>query len=219
MHFEILVEDASGELLLKSLLPKILGAAGNPHTWRTHAYRGIGRLPRNLRGKTDPSKRVLLDRLPKILAGYGMSLRGQDSAVVVVVDLDSGDCLVFKRELLRVLEGCRSKPRCLFRIAIEETEAWLLGDQDAIVRAFPRTKRNVLDSYAQDSICGTWEKMADAIFPGGAATLRAGGYPRIGEEKCRWASQIAPRLDVASNRSPRFQIFRRGLLRLSGAGE
>jgi hypothetical protein len=32
MHFEILVEDASGKLLLDSLLPKILGELGNPHT-------------------------------------------------------------------------------------------------------------------------------------------------------------------------------------------
>ena len=217
MHFEILVEDASGELLLNSLLPKILGAVGNPHTWRTHPYRGIGRLPRDLRGKTDPWKRVLLDWLPKILAGYGASLRAQNSAVVVVVDLDGRDCIGFKRELLDVLEGCRPKPRCLFRIAIEETEAWLLGDREAIVRSFPRAKRSVLDSYVQDSICGTWEKLADALFQGGAAALSADGYPRIGEEKCRWASQIGPRLDVESNRSHSLQVFRRGLLRLAGA--
>jgi hypothetical protein len=217
MHFEILVEDASGGLLLSSLLPKILGASGDQHTWRTHAYRGIGVLPRDLRGETDPWKRVLLDRLPKILAGYGVSLRGQDSAVVVVVDLDDRDCVKFKRELLQVLEGCRPKPICLFRIAIEETEAWLLGDRDAILRAFPRARRNVLDSYVQDSICGTWEKLADAVFPGGAAELGADGYPRVGEEKCRWAAQVGPRLDVASNRSPSFQVFRRGLLKLSRA--
>jgi hypothetical protein len=49
MHFEILVEDASGELLLGSLLPKILGKRGSPHTWRTHPYKGIGRVPRDLR--------------------------------------------------------------------------------------------------------------------------------------------------------------------------
>jgi Domain of unknown function (DUF4276) len=219
MHFEILVEDASGELLLRSLLPKILGAMGKPHTWRTHPYRGIGRLPRDLRGKTEPWKRVLLDRLPKILAGYGKCLRGQDSAVVVVVDLDAGDCIGFKRELLQVLERCRPKPRCLFRIAIEETEAWLLGDREAVVHAFPRAKRNVLDSYVQDSICGTWEMLADAIFQGGAAKLSADGYHRAGEEKCRWASQIGLRLDVKSNRSPSFQAFRRGLLKLSGAAQ
>jgi len=219
MHFEILVEDASGESLLSSLLPRILGAMGEPHTWRTHPYRGIGRLPRDLSGKTDPWKRVLLNRLPKILAGYGMSLRGQDASVVVVVDLDDRDCIAFKRELLQVLEGCHPRPGCLFRIAIEEMEAWLLGDPDAVAGAFPRAKRSVLSSYVQDSICGTWEKLADAVFPGGAAKLSADGYPRIGEEKCKWASQIGPRQDVESNRSPSFQFFRRGLLKLCGSAQ
>ena len=76
MHFEILVEDSSGELLLCALLPKILGENGTSHTWRTHSYKGIGRLPRDLKGKTDPSKRILLDRLPKLLAGYGRSQQG-----------------------------------------------------------------------------------------------------------------------------------------------
>src|ERR1035438_802250 len=127
MHFEILVEDASGEILLKSLLPKILGEHGNPHTWKTHPYKGIGRVPKDLRGKTDPSKRILLDRLPKVLAGYGRSLQGSDSAVVVVVDLDDRDCVVFKQELLQVLKRCHPKPRVLFRFAIEELDRKSVG--------------------------------------------------------------------------------------------
>jgi len=64
MHVEILVEDASGELLINSLLPKILGNNGDKHTWKTHAYKGIGRVPKDLRGKTDPWKRIILDQLP-----------------------------------------------------------------------------------------------------------------------------------------------------------
>ena len=43
MHIEILVEDSSGERLLRLLLPQILGPQGSPHTWRLHAYKGIGR--------------------------------------------------------------------------------------------------------------------------------------------------------------------------------
>jgi len=35
------------------------------------AYKGIGRLPKNLKGTSDPSKRILLDQLPKLLRGYG----------------------------------------------------------------------------------------------------------------------------------------------------
>ncbi len=217
MHFEILVEDASGELLVGSLLPKILGKNGDPHTWRTHAYKGIGRIPRDLRGKTDPWKRILLDRLPKVLAGYGRSHQELDTAVVVVVDLDDRDCIDFKRELLQIQKRCHPRPRVLFRLAIEETEAWLLGDRNAIIKAFPRAKINVLHSYRQDSICGTWETLADALFPGGSHALRAKGYPRIGEEKCRWASLIGRHLDVESNQSPSLRVFRLGLLKLSGA--
>ena len=217
MHFEILVEDASGELLLGSLLPKILGKNGDSHTWRTHAYKGIGRIPRDLRGKTDPSKRILLDRLPKLLAGYGRSHHGLDSAVVVVVDLDDRDCVAFKEELLQVLKRCHPKPRALFRLAIEEMEAWLLGDRRAILKEFPQAKVHVLHSYRQDSICGTWETLADALFPGGSLALKAEGYPRIGEEKCKWASLIGPHLDVEANLSPSLSVFKLGLLKLSGA--
>lgn len=95
MHFELLIEDRSGEVLLRSLLAKILGSNGDPHTWRTHAYRGIGRLPPDLRGKADPWKRFILNQLPRILSGYGKSLQGQDAAVVVIVDLDDRECVGF----------------------------------------------------------------------------------------------------------------------------
>lgn len=71
MHIEILVEDSSGERLLDCLLPQILGPQGEPHTWRVHPYKGIGRIPPGLKTTADPAKRVLLDQLPKILRGYG----------------------------------------------------------------------------------------------------------------------------------------------------
>ena len=216
MHFEILVEDASGELLLDSLLPKILGQNGESHTWRTHAYKGIGRVPRDLRGKTDPRKRIILDQMPRILAGYGKSLQDTDSAVVVVVDVDERDCIGFKQELLQVHRRCHPRPRVLFRLAIEEMEAWLLGDRSAIMKAFPRARMNALHPYRQDSICGTWETLADALFPGGSPALKAEGYPRIGEEKCRWASLIGRHLDVESNLSPSLRVFRKGLRKLCG---
>lgn len=219
MHFEILIEDRSGELLLESLLPKILGAKGDLHTWRTHAYRGIGRVPPDLRGKTDPWKRVLLNQLPRILGGYGKSLQNQDAAVVVVVDLDNRECIGFKEELLQTLQNCHPRPRVLFRLAIEETEAWLLGDRCAILKVFPRAKATVLNSYVPDSICRTWEVLADAVFPGGSAKLKSDGYPRAGEEKCRWADLVGPHIDVERNQSPSFQAFRGGMLKLATKGK
>jgi len=76
---------------------------------------------------------------------------------------------------------------------------------------------SVLHSYHQDSICGTWETLADALFPGGSPALKAEGYPRIGVEKSRWASLIGRHLDVESNLSPSFRVFRSGLLKLASA--
>ena len=71
MHIEVLVEDSSGAKLIDMLLPPTIGRQGAPHTWRVHAYKGIGRLPAGLSNKADPAKRVLLAQLPRLLTGYG----------------------------------------------------------------------------------------------------------------------------------------------------
>ena len=214
MHFEILVEDESGKIALETLIPKILNS--EKHTYRIISYKGIGHLPKDLHGKTDPQKRVLLDRLPKILSGYGKSL-SSNAAVIVVVDLDKRDCKDFKTELLNILNNCNPKPQTLFRIAIEEGEAWLLGDQKAILTAYPKAKKNILDKYVQDSICDTWQKLADAIYPGGAQSLEKLGYPRIGKIKCEWSQKIAPNMDVDINKSKSFHVFRDALRRLANS--
>ena len=218
MHFEILVEDASGKIALKSILEKILGPNGQDHTYRIISYKGIGRIPKDLRGTIDPQKRILLDRLPRLLRGYGKSLQDFPVAVVVVVvvDLDDKDCQVFKQEMLDILNARNPQPTTLFRIAIEEGEAWLLGDRNAVKAAYPRAKKQVLNAYVQDSICGTWEKLADAVYPGGSQKLKQLGWPHTGQAKCEWANNIAPHLDVEGNQSRSFQVFRDGIRNLAG---
>lgn len=144
MHFEILVEDKSGSIVVDVLLQKILGVNGAKHSWRLHPYRGGGKISKDLRPKGDPKKRLLLKELPHLLRGYGKSLDAS-SAVVVVVDLDERDCIAFKNELLEVLKACDPHPTTLFRIAIEEIEAWLLGDRAAVKAAYPRAKDSVLN--------------------------------------------------------------------------
>ena len=215
VHFEVLIEDQSGSMALEVILEKILGANAAEHSWRIHSYRGAGHIPKDLRGVTDPRKRILLDRLPSLLRGYGKSLR-DPSSVVVIVDLDNRDCMAFKQELLNLLKTCDPCPRALFRIAIEESEAWLLGDRDAVKTAYPRAKDAVLDSYVQDSVCGTWEILADAIHPGGASRLKSLGYREAGEAKRQWAEEIAPRMNVDGNQSVSFRVFRDGLRALAG---
>lgn len=212
MHIEILVEDASGAKLLESLLPKLFGEQGKPHTWRVHAYKGIGRIPKNLGAGGDPAKRILLDQLPKILRGYGKT-PGID-AVVVVLDSDRRDCVDFLAELKALAAGYNPVPNTLFRIAIEEMEAWYFGDQQALTTAYPKAKIDVLQCYQQDSVCGTWEKLADAIYPGGSTAIKKAGWPLPGQVKYEWAEKIGPLLDPDRNISPSFGKLRDGLRRV-----
>ena len=105
-------------------------------------------------------------------------------------------------------------PHTLFLLAIEETEAWYLGDRDALLKAFPRAKREILDRYVQDSACGTWELLADAVYPGGVAAVKKAGWPLPGEIKHEWAEKIGPHMGLHHNQSPSFGKFRDGLSRL-----
>ncbi|MGB4336308.1 MAG: DUF4276 family protein [Chromatiaceae bacterium] len=212
MHIEILVEDSSGEKLLNAVLPKLLGEQGDPHSWRVHAYKGIGRIPKNLSAGADPAKRILLDQLPRLLQGYGRTT-GID-AVVVVLDTDKRNCVDFLAELKALATGCKPAPNTLFRLAIEEVEAWYLGDLQALVQAYPRAKAAALNRYVQDSACNPWELLADAVHPGGSAAIKKAGWPLPGQVKHQWAERIGPLLDPDRNVSPSFVKLRDGLRRL-----
>ncbi|MFH0810519.1 MAG: hypothetical protein V2A77_08655 [Pseudomonadota bacterium] len=219
MHFEILVEDQSGKRMLDVLVPKFIGTE---HTCVVHAYKGIGHIPKDLRGKADPSKRILLDRLPKLLRGHGKTFAGYGkdyhAAVVVVCDLDDKCLKVSRQELLGVLNACNPKPNTRFCFAVEEGEAWFLGDLNAVRRAYPRARDSVLHSYRNDEVCGTWEKLADAVYPGGAAKLSGKGRQAVGKEKSRWAEAITPHMDVSNSSSPSFCYFRDKLRELARRG-
>lgn len=215
MHFEFLVEDASGKIALEALVEKILGHNGTEHTFRFFAYSGVGHIPKSVTSAADVKNRMLLNNLPALLRGYGKSLQYSESAVVVVVDLDNRNCVDFKNELLSLLNDCQPAPTTLFRIAIEEMEAWLLGCRSAVTTAYPKAKKQILDGYRQDSICGTWEVLADAIHQGGSAALKKEGWPAPGRAKCEWATKIAPHIDVDANASPSFGAFRDGIKRIA----
>ncbi|HEX4966436.1 MAG TPA: hypothetical protein VF173_36850 [Thermoanaerobaculia bacterium] len=150
----------------------------------------------------------MLDQLPAKLRAYGRVLNPATERVLVLVDLDGDDCGDLKARLLKVLDSCDPKPVVLFRIAIEETEAFYLGDSSAIRKAFPGAKLRRLKTYDQDSICGTWELFQEVI---GARV----------EDKPGWAEQMADHLGTdwqggQANRSPSFRQFCKGLLSLAG---
>lgn len=212
MHIEILTEDSSGAALLEIVVPMVMGVSGRDHTWRIHAYRGVGRLPKGLTATGDPRKRILLDQLPRILGGYAKT-PGID-AVIVVVDTDVRDCRTMLAEL-RDAALRAGRADTIFRLAIEEIEAWYLGDRGAVLTAYPRARKDVLDRYTQDSVCGTWEVLADAIYPGGANAVKTAGWPLPGQLKHEWAANIGPGMSIVGNASPSFNKLVEALARLA----
>jgi len=208
MHFEILIEDASGKTALEVLVPKIIDT--EQHTFKIYSYKGAGRIPKDLRPNSDPKKRVLLDQLPRLIQGYGKTFNGTSNysaAIIVVCDLDDRCLSTFRKELLDCVNKCNPKPETYFCIAIEEGEAWYLGDLEAVKKAYPSAKSTILNAYANDSVCDTWEKLADAVFVGGSAKLsKLRG--QIGEEKANWAQKISPHMNVDENSSQSFRYFR-----------
>jgi hypothetical protein len=210
MHYEFLTEDISGKTALEIIVPKILNS--DLHTFEIHSYKGIGRIPKNLGGKPDASKRILLDQLPRILRGYGKTFasygKNYQVAVIVVCDLDNKCLKTFKSELQQLLDSCNPKPTTEFCIAVEEGEAWFLGDINAIKSAYPHAKDTILAAYKNDSICGTWEILAEAVSPHGVAGLSSRGWHAIGAEKSEWARNISPLMNIETNLSPSFIYFK-----------
>ncbi|MFN3075898.1 MAG: DUF4276 family protein [Alphaproteobacteria bacterium] len=220
MHFEILMEDQSGKKFMDIFLPRLVGEG---HGVRIHPFKGKGELPEDLAAAPVRENRTLLHQLPRLLKGYGKAFKewGENcpASVIVVCDLDNDDLGQFRKELTQVLDACSPKPNAFFCIAIEEGEAWFLGDIPAIKRAYPTAKDSVLSSYKNDSICGTWECLADAVFPGGIKSLSKCGPQAIGKQKSEWAEKITPHMDADRNQSPSFCSFRDTVRQLAGGAE
>jgi hypothetical protein len=203
MNLEVLVEETSIERALRHLLPKILP--------------GVQFEIRDFRGKD-----MLLKELPKRLRGYRSWIDASATRVVVVVDRDDDDCAELKACLQRTAEQAGLRVRSdlsgctqvLNRVVIEELEAWFFGDIPALRQAYPRVP-STLGQQARyrdpDAIIGgTWEALE--------RVLQERRYHATGLNKLEAASEIASRMDIESNRSKSFQVFRDGLRRLLSEG-
>jgi hypothetical protein len=72
-----------------------------------------------------------------------------------------------------------------------------LGDTNAIKTAYPKAQQKILNKYVQDTICGTWELLNEAINPN----------KDIRPSKIEWAEKITPYIVIEENKSPSFQYF------------
>jgi len=198
MHIEFLVEEPSAESALENLIPKMVGPAVS---FKIRPFQG---------------KPNLLANLPARLKGYSQWLP-EDWRIVVLIDADNEDCRVLKDSLEHMAAdvGLITKTaaggmrfQVLNRLAIEELEAWFIGDEDAMRAAYPRVEKNIAqkEKYRNpDAIAGgTWETLE--------RLLQKGGYFRGGLGKVTAAREISQHMAPEKNRSRSFQIFRDGLL-------
>ncbi len=214
MHFQFLIEDLSGEILIAELMTK-LQKKYSSLTFDLKSFQGIGHLPRGKSVKQIKSGK-LLNSLPSYLKGFDKALKNIPAALFVVLDNDGRDCEVFQSELHKLAWQCAMVTDYVFCIAIEEIEAWLIGDVEAIFAAYPQLFRNVrgqqksrtIKSCASKSAHGTWEDLAEIVCHGGAAKLKELGYPEIGIKKREWAQKIGSCMEWERNTSPSFLHFK-----------
>ena len=207
MHFQFLIEDRSSTELINILMEKLVSENQNV-TFNCKSFRGIGGFtPKNTVKETRTGK--LLNDLATYLRGFNRSLQGIPAAIIVVLDNDDRNVELFREELEKVARQNMILVDHVFCVAVEEVEAWLLGDQNALMAAYPSAKTQVLRGYIQDSICGTWEVLADAIYPGGITKIKKDrlSYMEIGKLKTEWAKNIGIHMSLQNNVSPSFNYF------------
>lgn len=211
MYVQFLIEDRSTEKLVCHVMDKLKARYSDKYIdYDTRSFKGIGHLPKKgtaIERKTGQ----LLNDLPMFLRAFDKKLRKLPGAVIIVVlDNDKRDQTEFQRQLKELSEQNMILIDHAFCIAVKEMEAWLLGDIEAIEKAYPNAKKTAIKDYVQDEIGDTWEILANMIYPGGVNKLQknaSGSYGLIGEMKAEWADRIRKMLELDKNISPSFNAF------------
>ena len=199
MKIHVLVEGKSE----KELIERWGCRAFPQHTLVAHPHQGKGDLPKGPRGKPNPKRRGLLDLLPVTLRAFGESAARDDEGVLVLVDTDDERCTALKARIAAATKKLPRLPRVVFRIAVEETEAFYLGDLRGLQAAFPDADMKKAREYLPDSICGTAELFGEIVDDGGL-------------NKVAWAEVMGEHLTTspARSRSPSFKALHAGVSKL-----
>ena len=204
MQIEFFLEEPSAEVVLKSILPKILSA-------------NVNLIYRVFEGKDD-----LLKELPMRLKGCYWERN--EKRIIVLIDEDREDCHELKAYLEKAAHeaGFVTKSsadpnggfQVVNRLAIEELEAWFFGDIVALHAAYPRIPEN-LQSKAKfrdpDAIRGgTFEALEHLLIQN--------NYYKGRIHKPTIAQKIARHMEPSRNSSKSFQVFVDGLKACVGEG-
>lgn len=207
MHFQFLIEDQSTAALIDLIMKNVIRNP-NSDSFDCIPFHGIGGITKKNSVKEMRTGKLLND-LAGYMRGFQRSLEGIPAVLFVVLDLDDNNYDWFVKELEGVAALNNITMDHVFCLAVEEVEAWLLGDELAIKAAYPKYRKSVLSSYIQDSICGTWEKLADVVFKGGVKGIKNQklNWRDVGKLKTEWALNIGKHMNYENNRSPSFQNF------------
>lgn len=198
MTVHVLVEGPSERAFLGPWAKKVLKEVA----FRVHPHQGKGSLPANPSARPQPQHRGLLDQLPAKLRGFEEA-RPRPTGVVVLVDADDDDWEELAAKIMAVASSESPNTNVIVTIAVEESEAFFLGDIAALKKAYPHADIDLARSYEPDSICGTWELLGRVIGDDGG-------------NKVEWAASIGPYLTInpARSRSPSFKRLLNALKQL-----
>ncbi len=211
MLIEILSEDKSGAVVVERLAERIVANEGLDVQVNVHPHRGCGSLPKDLTAKPPKFANSLLDLLPSELRAYNKIYAGKELILIIALDSDDKDPQALRQEIYTVASKFAPDIRSIVGISTEEIEAWILGDKQAIYDAYPDCNKEILDSYEQDSVCGTWEVLCRAISDNAEELIEI-GYPAIGHYKALWAETISKYMLPQKNVSPSFNTFKMALI-------
>ncbi len=196
LHFEIFLEELSAEAFVMEAWPRICPAGA---TCQTHAFQGKQELLAQLPGQLRAMARWIPDHY----------------RIVVLLDEDRDDLAALEDTLEQMSRGAGlntlSVPgkgaRVANRIAVEELEAWMLGDPQALRAAFPKLsatfEKTAALRYPDAVKGGTWEALE--------RLLQKYGYYLGGLAKVDCARNVATHIDPHRNISPSFKNFYQGL--------
>jgi Domain of unknown function (DUF4276) len=196
MTIHVLVEGPSERAFLEPWSARLLRG----HSVRVHPHQGKGTLPSNPSVRPDPRLRGLLDQLPAKLRGFAASLDPENDGVVVLVDADDDDATELVASITKTARECAAAMNVTVHLAVEETEAFYLGDLRALEKVFPDADMRAARAYKPDSICNTWELFGRIVRDGGG-------------NKVAWAEAMGKVVTISASesRSPSFKSLILGL--------
>ena len=168
----LLTEEPSMRECLEVIIPKLWPGSIKGTDWLALSFQGKSDLERSI---------------PKKMEGWNYG----NPHFIILRDKDSGDCFVIKQKLYDIANQFQ-KPFHV-RIVCQELESWLLGDLEAIRRAYPQaTVREKAKFRKPDRLANASQELGSLI------SVRA---------KIDRAKNISHWFDFTRNKSESFNVF------------